>query len=148
MPTDVDPTRANRIADAVEEIERNVTRLREYQRLSRGEYLAPDAQDRRDAAERKFEKLVAATIDAGSEICKIERGSVPERRKEVIAALESEGIVDPDLGERLRNAVGFRDVLAHAYGPVVNDDIVYDAIQHDLDRFVEFVTAVDAYLQR
>nr|WP_133412180.1 hypothetical protein [Halalkaliarchaeum desulfuricum] len=68
--------------------------------MSRAEYLAPDAQNRRDAAERKFEKLVAATIDASAEICKIEKESTPERRKTVITALESEGIGDPDLADR------------------------------------------------
>ncbi len=54
---DLSADRANRIADAVEDIERNVTRLRTYQQLSRAEYSATGEQDRRDAIERKFEKL-------------------------------------------------------------------------------------------
>ena len=41
MSADLPADRANRIADAVEDIERNVTRLRSYQHLSRDEYAAP-----------------------------------------------------------------------------------------------------------
>lgn len=139
--------RANRIADAVEDIEQNVTRLRELQNLSRAEYMADDEQDRRDAVERKFEKLTEAVLDIATEILKQERSSAPERRKQTVAALESEGVIDDRLATQLEEAVGFRDVLAHTYGPIVNDDIVYNALQNDLDRYVRFVEAVDEYLQ-
>jgi uncharacterized protein YutE (UPF0331/DUF86 family) len=73
---------------------------------------------------------------------------LPEKRKDKITALAEEGIIDQALAERLRAAVGFRDVLAHTYGPVVNDDIVYDALQNDLERYVDFVKAVDGYLNQ
>lgn len=112
---DLPDDRANRIADAVEDIERNVTRLRDFQELSRDAYAAPDEQDRRDAIERKFEKCAEAVVDIAGELCKQERGSVPERRMDVITTIEAEGIVDDELAERLREAVGFRDVLAHTY---------------------------------
>jgi uncharacterized protein YutE (UPF0331/DUF86 family) len=140
--------RANRIADAVEAIERNVSDLRAYRRLSREEYTSPTDRNRRDAIERKFVKLTEATLDIASELCKEERQTLPEKRKDKITALAEEGIIDEALAERLRAAVGFRDVLAHTYGPVVNDDIVYDALQNDLERYVDFVKAVDGYLNQ
>jgi len=139
--------RANRIADAVESIERLVTQLRDYQDLTHEEYTDPAEQDRRDAIERKFVKLTEATVDIATELCKQEVETLPERRKARIDALVAEGVVDSSLGERLKTALGFRDVLAHTYGPIVNDDIVYDALQNDLERYVEFVEAVDRYLQ-
>lgn len=77
MTDDLRPDRANRIADAVEDIEQNVTRLRNYQSLSREEYVDPGQQDRRDAIERTFEKLTEATIDIATELCKAERGIAP-----------------------------------------------------------------------
>ena len=43
------PDAANRIADAVEDIERNVARLRELRDISREAYTAADRQDLRDA---------------------------------------------------------------------------------------------------
>jgi len=107
--------RANRIADAVEEIEHNVSRLREFQHLSHEEYTDPAEQDRRDAIERKFVKLAEATLDIATQLCKQERSTLPEMRKERVAVLADEGIVDESLAERLRSALGFRDVLAHTY---------------------------------
>lgn len=142
------PTRAKRIADAVEDIERNVSRLQTLQSLSKAEYCAPENVDRRDAVERKFEKLSAATVDIAETILKAERGVAPEQRKEKIRALVSAGIIDHELAQKLCTAVGFRDVLAHTYGPVVNDELVYDALQTGLGRYVEFVKAVDEYLQK
>ena len=60
--------------------------------------------------------------------------------------MEREGVIDEMLARKLQDAVGFRDVLAHAYGPIVNDDVVYDALQNSLDRYVEFATAIAEYL--
>lgn len=140
------PDRANRIADAVEDIERNVARLRDDQQLSRSEYTAAENYDLRNAVERKFEKLTEATLDIAEEICKQERGASPDRRKKKITKLEEEGIISKDISDRLHAAVGFRDVLSHSYGPIVNDDLVYDALQTSLDRYVDFVEAVEVYL--
>lgn len=140
------PDRANRIADAVESIERDVVRLRELQAISREEYGADDNQDLRDAVERKFEKLAEATLDVAAQIARQEGRRVTDRRKGRIDAIEDLSVVDADLAERLREAVAFRDVLAHTYGAIVNDELVYDALQHSLDRYVELVAAVDRYL--
>jgi len=140
--------RANRIADAVETIERNVSQLRTHQQLSHDEYTRPGEQDRRDAVERKFVKLAEAMIDIAPELCKQERETLPEQRKERIRILADENIIDESLAERLRAALGFRDVLAHTYGPIVNDDIVYEALQNDLERYVDFVETVDCYLNQ
>ncbi len=144
---DLSPERATRIADAIEDIERNVSGLKRYRELSRSEYRAEGALDRREAVERKFEKLIAATVDVAETILAAQRGSVPGRRKDAITGLEREGIIDEQLANKLREAVGFRDVLAHTYGPIINDDIVYDALQNSLDRYVEFAAAVDTYLR-
>ena len=71
---------------------------------------------------------------------------VPDHRKAVIAELESLDILDATLAQELRDAIGFRDVLAHSYGPIVNDDLLYDALQNSLERYVSFVEAVSEYL--
>ena len=60
---ELSPARANRIADAVEAIERDVVRLAELQHLALGEYVSDGNQDTRDVVERKFEKLTEATLD-------------------------------------------------------------------------------------
>lgn len=140
------PEQATRIADAVEDIETNVYRLRGYQCLSREEYKSPENREAREAVEREFEKLTAAVVDIARTILNVEGVSAPDRRKSAISELAQQDIVDDQLAQKLRDAVGFRDVLSHAYGPIVNDDLVYDALQNSLDRYVTFVEAIADYL--
>lgn len=64
----------------------------------------------------------------------------------MISELHAIGVIDDELDRKLREAVGFRDVLAHSYGPIVNDDLVYDALQNSLDRYVHFVESIHRYL--
>ena len=114
--------------------------------MSRSEYTAAKNYDLRNAVERKFEKLTEAIHDIAEEICKQERGTAPDRRKKKITALEEEEIISADISERLQKAVEFRDVLSYSYGLIVNDDLVYDAFQTSLDRYVDFVEAVEVSL--
>lgn len=146
MGTDPLPSdRANRITEAIEDIEQNLAALREKQQLSRADYKASDKQDLRDAVERKFEKLAEAVLDIADQLLKHERGSSPRGRKDKIRELRREGILSDTLTEKLLDAVEFRDVLSHTYGPIINDDIVYDSLQTSLGRYVEFAEAVDEY---
>lgn len=103
-------------------------------------------QDLRDAVERKFEKVAEAVLDITEEILKEEQGAAPTRRKRKISGIERKGIIDPELASQLRETIEFRDVLTHTYGTIVNDDIVYDALQNSLERYVTFLEAVDGYL--
>lgn len=41
---------------------------------------------------------------------------VPDTHREVLAALVDEGVVDPELGQRLAAAAGLRNLVAHQYG--------------------------------
>ena len=140
------PAVLSRIADGIEAINKNLIDLRELQRLSWDEYRDDDHRLHRAAVERTFVQLTAATIDIANSILSAERRSVPDHRKASIVALRELDVIDEDLESRLREAVGFRDVLAHSYGPIVNDRIVYEALQDDLERYREFVDAVDEYL--
>lgn len=140
------PEQAARVADAVEDIETNVSRPRSYQSLSRDEYLSAEYRETREAVEREFEKLTAAVIDIAQIILTAETNTVPDHRKATIDELEALGIINAALAQKLRDAIGFRDVLAHSYGPIVNGDIVYDALQNSLERYVAFVEAVSEYL--
>ena len=62
-------------------------------------------------------------------------------------ALVDIDVLSPLLGDRMASTVGFRNVLAHRYGPDVDEDVVYENLQ-DLTRFHEYLTAVHDYLDR
>lgn len=95
--------------------ERNVERLRELQSVSMSEYTSDENQDLRGAVERKFEKLTETVLDIAGKLLKEEGIPVPERRKRRLSELEAEGIIEPALADRLRDSVGFRDVLSHLW---------------------------------
>jgi uncharacterized protein YutE (UPF0331/DUF86 family) len=144
LPSD----KANRIAEAIESLERNVTALRQKQSISRSAYTGVGNQDLRDSVERKFEKLAEAILDIADQVLKHECGASPNGRNEKIRALHRENVLDAQLTQDVLDAVGFKEVLSHTYGPIINDDIVYDALQNSLQQYVDFAEAIDEYLRK
>ena len=66
-----------RIADGIESIELTIRDLRDLQSLSQQEYRSPDNRRTREAVERKFETLIAATLDVSKAILKLEDRPIP-----------------------------------------------------------------------
>ena len=58
--------------------------------------------------------------------------------------LAEHGVLDPALGQNMRRAVAFRDVLVHEYVKVADD--VVTAQLDDLDDVRAFVAAISALL--
>lgn len=137
----------SRIADAIESIEESRTALRQKQSLSPTEYKSPTNRDLRKATERDFVTLAEAIVDVAEIIVTHEHDDVPTGRKQKVRGLHSVGVLDEEVTHKLEEAVSFRDVLSHTYGPIVNDDLVYDALQSELDRYIEFTEAISDYLR-
>ena len=62
------------------------------------------------------------------------------------SSLEDADIISEDVREKLVEAVGFRNVLAHRYGDV-NHDIVYEVLHEDLQWFDQFQQQVARWLR-
>lgn len=58
----------------------------------------------------------------------------------------NEGLIQEDLGARLSNLVGFRNVLVHVYWKL-NLDEVYEVLQDDLPAVNQFRDLVRAMLR-
>jgi len=98
------------------------------------------------AVERTFVNLIQACIDLAAHVRSTELESTAETAKAEIDALETAEIITPETADRLTEAVGVRNVLAHRYGDV-NHDVVYDALHNDLRWFEQFQTEVVQWLQ-
>gem|GEM_PF-4204377 len=46
----------------------------------------------------------------------------------------------------MAEAAGFRNVLAHQYGTDINDEDVFNFLQHDLDLFGTYLRQIRAHL--
>lgn len=102
-----------------------------------------DAKDERRADQMwlrgvkyAFITAIEAGIDVAQHVCSSEGWGPPRDNGDAMLVLGRHGVLEPDLAERMRAAVGFRNVLVHQYGDV-DDDIVQERLVDlgDLDAF-------------
>lgn len=75
---------------------------------------------------------IECTLDVVNHIIAAERFRPPKDYADSFKVMEEEGLVSPDLGQRLRMMAKFRNRLVHLYGEV-DDEYVYEFIGNDLD---------------
>lgn len=129
-----------RVRDKVVEIEKYLEKLESVLPRSYEEYGAD--WKIRDICERHFEKIIEAVVDLGFLAAK-ERGlGIPKDDKNVFDILCDGELIPKGLSEKLKEAKGMRNVIAHEYGKI-NDELVFEAVSEEIGRDVrEFVKCV------
>ena len=112
--------------------------------LSKAEYLDDMVLQR--AVERTLMNLIQACIDLAAHVRSTKLESLADTAAGEINALETAGIITSETADRLTEATGFRNVLAHRYGDI-NHDVVYETLHNDLRWFEQFQTEVAQWLQ-
>jgi len=133
-------------------IEEKAKQIEEY--CSELEQIAPHDFDeyernfeKRAACERYFEKIVEAIVDAAYLYIKIIRLPLPEDDKEAFATLSKAGVISKRLEDRLKDAKGMRNILAHEYGSV-DDSLVFHALTDEiLEDAHEFVACIRKHVK-
>ena len=87
-----------------------------------------------------FVTMIEACVDVAQHVCAAERWEPPANNGDAMRVLGRHGVLDPGLADRMRQAVGFRNVLVHEYVDV--DDAVVVARLQDLGDIEAFVRAV------
>lgn len=87
--------------------------------------------EKKAACERYAEKIIEAIVDLAFLIIKEKRFIIPENDLQVFDILVKENIIEEDLSERLKEAKGMRNILAHEYGEIY-DEIVFTALTEEL----------------
>jgi uncharacterized protein YutE (UPF0331/DUF86 family) len=89
-----------------------------------------------------FLTAIEAGVDVAQHVCASEGWGPPRDNGDAVRLLGVHGVLPPDLADRLRHAVGFRNVLVLDYVEV-DDGIVLDRLGNlvDLDDFVAAVAA-------
>jgi len=88
------------------------------------------------ACERYFEKIIEAIVDLGFLVIKEKNLRTPEDDKEIFDILCDNKIISLPLAERLKDAKGMRNILAHQYG-IVDDEKVFQGITRELSEDAE-----------
>lgn len=136
----------SRINDKIDEIESFLQELSEII-PSHFEQYQSEFQTRA-ACERYFEKIIEAVVDLAFFVIKERKFKIPEEDKQAFDILAQEKTISNNLAERLSDAKGMRNILAHEYGKV-NDEIVFEAIKNELiDDAQEFIKQIKKSLKK
>jgi uncharacterized protein YutE (UPF0331/DUF86 family) len=113
-------------------IDRCLRRIAQARDPERG--LSPE--DAEDVVQLNLQRAVQAAIDLATHVVSTEGYGMPGTLAETFTLLERQGLLDPDLAERLRRMTGFRNVAVHEYA-AVDPDIVQSIVDHHLDDLRE-----------
>jgi uncharacterized protein YutE (UPF0331/DUF86 family) len=116
------------------------TCVRDLRTLARPDRIADDVREQR-FVEHTLQLAIQAALDVASHIVSDERLGEPDTNRDVFRLLERAGIVSADLGGRLEQMAGFRNVVVHLYQEV-DLGIVRDVLENHLDDMLEFVAAI------
>lgn len=140
----VDEQVAERVVRKVEYIEEALEVLTEKQALGPDEYA--DSRDVKDVVERRLVTVTQACIDIARVILSALDVRQAESNAGAVQQLEQHDVLTEATAEKLAEAARFRNVLAHEYGPVIDDVQVYESLQ-DLTRYRDFLHEVREFLQ-
>lgn len=86
---------------------------------------------------------VETLLDLGSHVISSEGFEPPSSYADIFRVLGDEGVVDPELAERLMAMARFRNVLVHLYAEVDEERVLRILRESlgDLDRFVNLLRA-------
>lgn len=136
---------SERIKDKIEEIEKYLQQLEEITPLNLREYT--EDFKTKSACERHAEIIIEAIVDLAFLFIKEKKMKIPEDDTESFFILAENRVISSDLAQRLKEAKGMRNMLAHEYGKV-DDKIVFNAIKEELiDDVNEFVTKIEKGLR-
>lgn len=139
----VDEQLAERVVRKVEYIEEALGVLTEKQSLGPDEYV--DSRDVKDVVERRLETVSQACIDIARVLLSALGVQQAESNAGAFRQLDQRDVLTEATAEKLADAARFRNVLAHEYGPVIDDGQVYEALQ-DLTRYRDFLHEVREFL--
>jgi uncharacterized protein YutE (UPF0331/DUF86 family) len=124
---------SERIDDKAKEIEGYVSNLESYVSSNFEEYVNDNKT--KDACERCFEKIVEALADLGFLVIKEKSLREPKDDIDSFVVLAENGLISVELSEKLKDAKGMRNIIAHEYGKV-DDAQVFEAVKNELGKDV------------
>lgn len=132
------------VVTKLEQINEYTNDLEDMRGMSKERYVSDVVIQR--AVERTLMNLIQSCIDLAQHIRAAEDHLTAQTSKEEIEALGEVDVISTETQERLEEAVGFRNVLAHRYGNI-DHDTVYEVLHEDLHWFERFQQEVAQWFQ-
>jgi len=89
-------------------------------------------------------RAVQISIDIGSHIISTTNQTLPQTMGDIFTKLHELGAISQETNERLRKAVGFRNIAVHNY-EAINWEIVYAICRNSLQDFRQFAQEICRY---
>lgn len=132
-----------KLSSRLDALEGYLLELRSFRSISREEFLKNPSVHH--LAERYLHLACECVLDIAQHVIADEGYRQASMYRDAMAVLEEEGLLEPGLAGRMKNWVGFRNVLVHLYLEI-DHGRVYEAIQHDLGDLEEFAAAMSRFL--
>jgi uncharacterized protein YutE (UPF0331/DUF86 family) len=128
-----------RLSSRLDALESYLAELRDFRAVSREEFVREPAIHH--LAERFLHLACECVLDITQHVIADQGYRNAATYKDSIEVLREQGLIEPDLGERLKKWMGFRNVLVHMYLEIEHGRS-YDAIQEDLGDLEQFAASM------
>lgn len=98
------------------------------------------------ACEKTIELAIESLIDAAAILVSSQRFGLPESEDNLIEILVDRKVITPELGKKIREMKGFRNILIHRYGKK-DDRLVYEYLTNEPQDFKRFEEEIKRYLK-
>lgn len=135
----------DRIRDKLDELEVYLQELKEDLPEDADMYV----RDRvlRRSCEKTFELACLSLIDVCNLIISQKGFEKPKDNRSSIQRLVENNLINRVLGERLKEMIGFRNLLVHRYS-IIDDEKAYEHLSTELGDFFEFIELIDSFLEK
>lgn len=131
------------VADRLRRLREYVADLEPY-RATTWETFERDKVLRR-FVERTVHLACECCLDIGSHVISAEGFREPDGNRDIFAVLGAEGVLDPELAEKMKGMASFRNVVVHEYTRV-DPKVVFGVLVRHVDDFVAFARTIVAWL--
>ncbi|MFP9062517.1 type VII toxin-antitoxin system HepT family RNase toxin [Natrialbaceae archaeon A-chndr2] len=104
-------------------------------------------REERAIVEREFQTAIEACLDIAGILIVGADAPMPETYAGRFTTLYELDLLSHETSERMRQAAGFRNVLAHNYGSDIDDTAVYRHLQTELEWFVRYLREIKDVLE-
>ena len=136
----------NRIKDKIDEIAKYIHELSEIIPSDFEQYKFEFKT--KAACERYFEKITGSVVDLAFLVIKEHKLKIPEEDKQAFDILNETDIISGDIKEKLKDAKGMRNIIAHEYGKI-DDEMVFESLKEQLIPDIEeFIRQIKKFLKK
>lgn len=93
-----------------------------------------------------LQRAVQSTLDLAAHVISDEGLGLPSELKENFSILEKNGVITPDLSDRMQKMVGFRNIAVHDYTEI-SVEVLKSVLTDNLKDIEEFYSAVLKYFK-